>query len=429
MGRERLCQTARALAPRGLHAPAMLLRLSQWCVRSFARFPIQWLALAGLLGVVGIAGVDRMQRPALQAYAAAAGQNPAQAPTLALVKRVAGGTVPMPGDMPAAHASTLVTMPRGNLAQVMAFWFAGTRESAPDVQIAYSWFDRAAQSWMPAQLVVNRNALGKQLGHGVRRIGNPVAWLDASGRMHLFVVGTGLGGWAAGRIVHLRQTQLGQSPAQLQFEAVRVLPLSWLFNTSHLVRTAPMPLADGGMLLPVYFELGLKYPVALHFGPQGEFRGQTRMSHRDHVLQPSVVATHAGPWLAFLRDNSAQAKIGRTQSSDAGQTWQDLPSLALANPDASIAVLALPGGGLAMVHNSLPTGRQRLDLSLSSDGVHWQLADTLEHGGPQSEFSYPALTMQGSNLWVSYTQQRQRIAWQRFSITANGLAANPKEAH
>lgn len=404
----------------------MLLRLTRLCARYFARSPVARLAMLGLLGVMGIASVDGIQRSPLMSYTPAAGQVSTQTPAPSRLIRVAQGTMPMPGGVPAAHASTLVNMPSASPAQLMAFWFAGTRESAPDVQIAYSWFDRTAQSWMPAQLVVNREALGKQLGHGVRRIGNPVAWLDAAGRMHVFVVATGLGGWAAGRVVHLRQTDLAQSPAQLQLKAVRVLPLSWLFNTSHLVRAAPLPLADGGMLLPVYFELGIKYPVALHFGPQGELRGQTRMSQRHYLLQPSVVATRAGPWLAFLRDNSPQAKIGRVQSSDAGQTWQDLPSLPLVNPDASMAVLALPGGGLAMVHNSLPTGRQRLDLSVSSDGVHWQLAHTLEHGGPHSEFSYPALTLQGDTLWVSYTQQRQRIAWQRFTIAADASAAQPK---
>ncbi len=110
----------------------------------------------------------------------------------------------MPVNTPAAHASSLLPMPSGHAAVVMAFWFAGTRESAADVHIAAAQFERATQQWSAARWVVNRQTLSQALGFGVRRLGNPVAWLDTQGRIHLFVVATGLGGWAAGRIVHLR---------------------------------------------------------------------------------------------------------------------------------------------------------------------------------------------------------------------------------
>ena len=139
-----------------------------------------------------------------------------------------------------AHASTLLAMPAGHPAALQAYWFAGSRESGPDVQIAASQFDRATQQWTPATYVVNRHRAAAVLGFGLRRLGNPVAWRDGQGRTHLFVVATGLGGWAAGRILHLRQ----DAPQQA-FHPLGVLPLSWLWNTSHLVRAMPLPLADG----------------------------------------------------------------------------------------------------------------------------------------------------------------------------------------
>lgn len=74
--------------------------------------------------------------------------------------------------------------------------------------------------------------------------------------------------------------------APLEFEALRVLPLSWMWNTSHLVRTAPLPLADGGMVLTVHFELGMKYSVALRFDASGELRGMVRMSNRKSFCSP-----------------------------------------------------------------------------------------------------------------------------------------------
>ena len=72
--------------------------------------------------------------------------------------------------------------------------------------------------------------------------------------------------WAVPRGV---RAQEGQA---LAFEPVRVLPLSWWWNTSFLVRNAPLPLADGGMVLPAYFEIGVKYPVALRFDAAGNFQ-------------------------------------------------------------------------------------------------------------------------------------------------------------
>ena len=339
---------------------------------------------------------------------------------------VARGTIPMPAGVPAAHASALVAMPAGNSAALTAFWFAGDRESAPNVQIAASRFDRARQVWSPAQIVVNRHAMGAQLGFGLRRLGNPVAWVDARGRMHLFVVATGLGGWAASRVLHLRQTP-GSSASDLQFEPLRVLPLSWLWNLSYLVRTAPLPLADGGMVLPAYFELGAKTPVALRFDAQGEWLGMARISRRTHQLQPTLLATSATDWLALLRDTRPEGKIGIAQTHDGGQTWRDAPDLPLDNPDAGIATLSV-GAQHLLVFNPSASSRQSLRLARSADGAQWATERDLEDGVPGQEFSYPAMAWADRSLWVSYTDQRKSIAWQRLDWVADGGPAAPAAA-
>jgi predicted neuraminidase len=324
------------------------------------------------------------------------------------------GTIPMPDGMAAAHASTLLTMPTNHAAALTALWFAGDRESAANVQIAASQFDRATRQWTAARLVVDRFAMGQALGFGVRRLGNPVAWTDGSGRMHLFVVATGWGGWAASRVLHLRQSSAGSSLAELAFEPVRVLPLSWLWNTSHLVRNASLPLEDGGMVLPVYFELGTKYPVALRFDRDGAFQGLKRMSQNTHWLQPALVAQSAKQWLALMRDVRPNGKIGVAQTMDGGRHWADLPDLALDNPDAAVAAIAAGDGSLLLVHNPSVNSRAALDLSRSTDGLHWARVKAMEQGAPPAEFSYPAMAWADGSLWVTYTAGRKRIAWQRF---------------
>lgn len=337
--------------------------------------------------------------------------DPAGVAPLALL---AGGQIPMPPNTPAAHASTLVSMPKESSYSLLAFWFAGTRESASDVGIAASAFDRHTQLWVNARFVVNRQELGSVLGFGVRRLGNPVVWLDSRQRLHLFVVATGLGGWAASRILHLAQKSSGPKFDDLAFEPLRVLPLSWLWNTSFLVRAAPLPLQDKGMVLPVHFELGIKYPVSLRFDANAQFLGMVRISQRTHLLQPTLVMQGDRQWLALMRDQRPEGHIGVAQTIDGGRNWHDLPDLSLVNPGASVAGLGLSPSHMLLAYNSTATSRAQLDLAQSADGVTWSVLRSLAKGGGSDEYSYPALVWADGSLWVSYTDQRKRIAWQRF---------------
>lgn len=370
--------------------------------------PLRWGG--ALVLCLGLLAWDLWQRPpqspATRAAWAAAANAVAPGAGWALHS---SGRIPMPPDTPAAHASTLLALPDGAPAALQAYWFAGSRESGPDVQIASAAFDRATQQWGPATYVVNRHRAGEALGYGLRRLGNPVAWRDAQGRTHLFVVATGLGGWAAGRILHLRQDTPGQA-----FQPLRVLPLSWLWNISHLVRAMPLPLADGGMVLPVYFELGIKYPMALRFDPRGEFRGMVRMSRHRDLLQPTLLARSETEWLALMRDNRPERQLRAALTRDGGHHWEDLPNPGMPNPDASVVGLALQPQQMFLAHNPRTESRAQLLLSHSADGLSWTPLKMLAQGEGASEFSYPSMAWVDGSLWVSYTEHRRQIAWQRF---------------
>jgi hypothetical protein len=377
----------------------------------------------GLVAVLFLAVLlllDLWQRPPAPAPAEAVYPPGAQGVAASSLQPVANGKIPMPAGAAAAHASNLLAMPAGHAAALTAFWFAGDRESAPNVQIAASQFDRATQQWLPARYVVDRHVMGEQLGFGLRRLGNPVAWLDASGRLHLFVVATGWGGWAAARILHLVQSSPGNDLASLELVPVRVLPLSWLWNTSFLVRNNPLPLADGGMVLPVHFEIGIKVPFALRFDKAGGFLGMVRLSQGHHLLQPTLLAQTPSQWTALMRDTRPEGRITAVQTQDGGRHWSDLPDLALVNPDAAVAGMALAPGQNVLAHNSSPHSRDLLDLSESGDAVHWAPLQPLAHGVDGDEFSYPAVAWADGALWVSYTDHRSSIAWQRLVPKAKG---------
>ena len=334
------------------------------------------------------------------------------------------GLIPMPEGVPAAHASSLVALadkhPWHGEKALAAFWFAGTRESGADVQIAASTFDRGRQVWDTPTWVVNRHDMAKQMGIQIRRIGNPVAWSDGQGRLHLFVVATGLGGWAASRVVHLTE----QTP--LEFRVVRTLPLTALtpaFNTSTLVRTVPLPLSDGGALLPLYFEIGTQYSVAVRLDSTGQMQSITRMTQRRNVLQPSLVAHSPTHWSALMRDHSAAKKVAHTETFDAGEHWHDAPDLALSNADSSVAALRLSTGSVMLAHNPAGRGREVLLLSTSVDMPSSWSTRTLVDGAKSDEYSYPTLIeVPASNglsktppdVWLSYTHMRKSIAYKQL---------------
>ena len=163
----------------------------------------RWAVVAvSLAMVLGVDAFRRAQQPGLPAVSAQLEPATKDAQTCVWSPE-SRSVLPMPEGVGAAHASSLLVLPPSHpdhaRTAMMAFWFAGTRESAADVSIVASRLDRSTREWSPAFTVVDREQAGRSLGVRLRRLGNPVGWADVQGRLHLFVVGTGLGGWAASR--------------------------------------------------------------------------------------------------------------------------------------------------------------------------------------------------------------------------------------
>lgn len=368
------------------------------------------------LGVCAAAEVVRYDAPPQvepTALAIPARMADTAAPTTVPELRLRSATrIPMPPGVPSAHASTLTALPSGEL---LAFWWAGARESAADVAIYASRWN--AGRWSAASRVVERHELGLQLGFAVRRLGNPVAWVARDGRVHLYAVATGLGGWAASRVVHLTSNDAGRS-----FAAMRVLPLSPLFNTSVLVRSNPVATADGGWLLPAYFELGNKYPLVIAMDAQGVPRWARRIGGSRSSLQPALLVVSPTEVHALMRDHGEHKRIQAAISRDAGLTWGDQSPLPQPNHDSSVAAIRLAEGGFVMAYNDQPAapgaGRQWLRLSVSDDALHWRASEDVVRGAPGDEFSYPSLLQVGRRLHVTFTAQRGAIGHHVYAIAA-----------
>lgn len=346
-------------------------------------------------------GARQVERPAVATVAA---------PTPITLSEVSRAIIPMPRGVPSAHASALAALPGGKL---ISFWWAGSRESGPDVKVyASRWINGA---WSDNWVVASRESLGKAVGYGIRRIGNPVAWTAPDGTLHLYVVATGLGGWAASRIVQLTSGDDGAT-----FSVRRVLPLSPLFNTSTLVRTAPVALADGGWWLPLYFEIGNKYPMLMAFDAGGAPQRVARIGSNTSSLQPAIVPVSATEVHAWMRDAGEDQRVQQAVSRDGGASWEDLAPTQLANQSTSLAALRLTNGNFLMLYNHVAAGgsdRNVLSLALSTDARTWRPLADIVSGKAGDEFSYPTMQQVGDRLHITYTHQRQAIAHHLLRIT------------
>lgn len=310
-------------------------------------------------------------------------------------------------DTPAAHAATIARLPGGAM---VAFWFAGTREGAGDVRIFGSRFEDGRWAVPEPVLDVARVMAGEW--RFVRKLGNPVAYVDSSGLLHLFFVSVSLGGWATSNLNEITSADGG-----VTWDRPRVLPTSPFANLSTLARTSALPRADGGFDLPVYHEGARKFPELLRFAARRSNHDfvKIRMGPGTDLLQPAVAPLSALTAVALLRDAGPDRRLKTTFTRDGGLTWSTPAATDQANPDSSVAVARLSDGTLLMAYNPRIDGRSELALASSRDGLHWDRLRTveLESGG---EFSYPALFADDDNdLHLVYTWKRKHIRHLHFN--------------
>ena len=306
---------------------------------------------------------------------------------------------------PAAHAATLALLPDG---EIVAYWFAGTREGAQDVKIFGSrWRDGR---WSDPEETLTIESVMRDEWRFVRKLGNPVSVVDARGRLHLFFVSVSVGGWATSNLNQVTSEDGGRN-----WGRARVLVTSPFLNLSTLARTTAVQRVDGGFDLPVYHEGARKYPEFLRFDASGHNFQKHRVTAAPGFLQPAMVALGSREAIALLRDGSPDKRLRLIRSVDSGTTWSSPEDAGLPNPDAAVAVASLSDGSLLLAYNPRSDGRSELALAVSSNGRIWTRKRTveMEAGG---EFSYPTLLVRSDDeIHLVYTWQRKHIRHLKFN--------------
>ena len=292
--------------------------------------------------------------------------------------------------------------------RLVACWYGGTREGAKDTAIYLALRNPGTlSSWSEPRVVVDRDSAAKELRRYVKKVGNPLMFVDTRNRLWLVYVSIAVGGWSGSSL----NVKVSDDGGRTWTPSTR-LTLSPLFNVSELVRNNPVQMSDGSLAVPMYHEFLGKFPEILWIKADGEdfrFR-KTRMVGGRSLIQPSVVVHGPCDAAAFFRSCSPERAVGRATTADAGTTWSDPQHLDLPNPDAAVNALLLSGGKILLAFNDSSRGRENLKLALSSDGgITWQDVARIEEG-KGGEFSYPYM-IRGSDrrIHLVYTWHRTRI--------------------
>lgn len=269
------------------------------------------------------------------------------------------------------HAASLVELRDG---RIRAFWFEGSREGAPDVEIRGAVFDPAKNLWSGASSVADRESTQRGLLRYVKKLGNPVATRTADGTLWLYYVTVSLGGWAGSSITVITSRDDGAT-----WSAPRRLVSSPFINISTLVKGTPYSYSDGSIGLPAYHEFIGKFGELLRISG-GEVIDKQRLSSGNTTLQPVMLVKNPQQATAMMRYSGAGARrVIATTTADAGRHWSVPAKTALANPDAAVSGAVLPDGRILLALNDIEEGRDALSLVISGDsGSTWKTVYRLE---------------------------------------------------
>ncbi|HOY59564.1 MAG TPA: exo-alpha-sialidase [Verrucomicrobiota bacterium] len=290
-----------------------------------------------------------------------------------------------------SHASTIVETPDG----LVAAWFGGSEEGAPDVSI---WLSRneGGTGWSAPEEVANGSDLRE-----FRRYPcwNPVLFLRKNGQLLLFYkVGPSPSTWWG-------MVRMSTDNGKTWVKASR-LPAGYVGP----VRNKPIEIADGVLLCGSSSEdKGWRVRMEWAKDPFGIWScgPYLNAAFTMAVIQPTILRHGSGTYQLMCR--SKQGRVMTCWSQDNGQSWSPMDRTPLPNPNSAIDGVTLDDGRQLLIYNHTDKGRGVLNAAISTDGKMWEAVCELENE-PDSEFSYPAaiLTKDGF-VHVTYTWKRERI--------------------
>jgi predicted neuraminidase len=330
----------------------------------------------------------------------------------------AGEFIFEPGStsFPECHASTIVAL-KGD--ELMAAWFGGTKEGAPDVAIWGS--RRTGGKWtVPVKLEQEKGFPSW----------NPVLFRTKDGRLWLYYkVGPSPSQWAAGRMYSEDEGKTWSKEERLPaglLGPIRVKPL--VLKDGTIVSGSSVEAhetwavwversADSGKTwtkigpITVSREADADEPPAAD-PPKDAPGWAADKGPRKYVgiIQPSIISLGGKHLRLYARSRTLASKVVIADSLDSGLTWTQARFIDVPQNNSGLDVVRLADGRIVMIFNNTTVGRTPLNLAVSKDGEHFRVFATLED--TLGQYSYPAIIQEpDGSLVMTYTWQRKTIKY------------------
>lgn len=347
----------------------------------------------------------------------------------------------LPGTPLNSHASTVVELKNGD---VMAAWFAGTKEGAPDVAIYGARLHNGI--WTEPRELARAKGVP---------CWNPVLFHTLDGRLWLYYkYGKKPDSWLGARKSSTDEGQTWSPEDRLPAgilgpikDKPLILPNGIILSGSS-VEAPRLPSSAPGQLYSAWAAWAWSAWIErstdngrtwTKFGPitipeRSDIPSDSVLAaiHKDlapaigaypprnvtvGIIQPTVVSLGQHHLRFYARSQTRSALIAISDSTDDGKTWTPARFIPVPNPNSGIDAVGLKDGRVVLVFNNSFDKRTPLDLAISEDGEHFRIFKILED--TPGEYSYPAI-MQATNgdLLVTYTWRRQTIKFVRIPLAS-----------
>lgn len=306
---------------------------------------------------------------------------------------------------PQCHASSHVVLKNGD---ILCVYFAGSHEKADDVGI---WLSRRKNGQWEKPRVLSKV---DEVPHW-----NPVIFEIPGGVRVCFKAGKEISGWLTWRTESFDGGSVWTEPTPYHAPCgpVRSKPIvlsngQLLAPNSVETQTSWRPRADVSLDFGETFEKWSDIPVNCERGEEENFISGLG------AIQPTLWESENGCVHALLRTTCGF--IFRADSKDYGKTFSQAVNTKIPNNNSGIdAVKTKRGLFLCMnpvsgnwaartplwVMKSTDNGNSFSPFACLAD-LKWD-----EKGNQNAEFSYPAITADESNLYITFTWMRRQIAY------------------
>jgi len=275
------------------------------------------------------------------------------------------------GDLTSPHAPCIVELPDGEL---FAVWYA----LGPEGPVSAIWGSRKsrdAKEWSKPSLVNYSPGRSNK---------NPVLYFDKErGTLLLF--------WAEERRWHKWKRDM------LRFKISKDLGRTWddardVSNKfrGFLSRNHPLKLDDGRLLLPIYTDWNTSSAVIISKDGGLTWDGPRYILYL-FGTQPTIIQRSDKNLFTLMRTGMPPRLAWQAVSRNDGYDWTEQRTSRVDNPGASLEMVKLKNGHIALAFNDSKTTRSEISLAISSDdGKTWSRGRMIDCR-PQNSNCYPSI--------------------------------------